>query len=140
MARDPVKGRAALRRGRVSIPGAEYFLTVCTDQRRADITGSHIASAILAEAKAMDLDGTWHLRCAVVMPDHVHLLVVLGERLSLGKAMARLKAKTSASMRLADPALRWERDFFDRHVRPASTGTADVPAGCRSSELRQELL
>ncbi len=32
--------------------------------------------------------------------------------------MARLKAKTSASMRLADAALTWERDFFDRHVRP----------------------
>jgi REP element-mobilizing transposase RayT len=52
------------------------------------------------------------------MPDHIHLLIVLGERLSLGKAVARLKAKTRAALAVADAALEWERDFFDRHIRP----------------------
>lgn len=116
--RDPHKGHAALRRGRASIPGAEYFLTVCTDQRRAGLTVPHIAEAILAEVRAMETDGTWQMRCAVVMRDHIHLLVALGERLSLGKSIARFKAKTSGRMEVLDGGLKWERGFFDRQVRP----------------------
>ncbi len=92
--RDLIKGHAALRRGRVSIPNAEYFLTVCTDERRTGLTLCAVATAILAEMHAMDADQTWQVRCAVVMPDHIHLIMILGERLTLGKSIARLKSKT----------------------------------------------
>ncbi len=53
------------------------------------------------------------------MPDHVHVLFVLGQRLSLGKAIARLKSKTSAALAAVAPSLEWERNFYDHHVRPA---------------------
>ena len=118
MPRDPAKGHAALRRGRVSIPNAEYFITVCTDQRRIGLTTPEVAKAILAEAQAMAVDTTWQLRCSVVMPDHLHLLVVLGERLTLGQSIARLKSKTKSMLVAQSPSLKWERDFFDHHVRP----------------------
>jgi putative transposase len=116
MALDPKKGRAALRRGRISIPGAEYFLTVCTDEHRLGLTTAATASAILAEMHRMTADGTWTLRCATVMPNQVHLLFVLGTRLPLGQCIQRLKAKTSAALRSAP--CEWERDFFDRRLRP----------------------
>jgi REP element-mobilizing transposase RayT len=112
------KGRAALRRGRVSIPHAEYFLTLCTDQRRAGLTEAAVAPAILVEMHAMEADFAWQLRCAVVMPDHMHLLMILGNTLTLGQCVGRLKARTGAMLRLAPAPLAWERDFFDRHVRP----------------------
>ncbi len=64
----------------------------------------------------MQADGTYALRCLTIMPDHVHLLITLGERLSLGKTLSRLKAKTSAS--LGAHNLTWERGFFDHRVRP----------------------
>jgi len=115
MPRDLHKGHAALRRGRVSIPGAEYFLTLCTDERGVGLTAPATAKSILAEADAMAADGTWELRCAVVMPDHLHLLIVLGGRLTLGKAVARLKSKTAGPF--GSSGLKWERDFFDRHIR-----------------------
>ncbi|MBA4137372.1 MAG: hypothetical protein C0518_08675 [Opitutus sp.] len=116
MALDPKKGRAALRRGRVSVLGGEYFLTICTDQRRPGLTTATTAPAILAEMHRMTADGTWTVRCATVMPDHIHVLFVLGERLPLGKCIQRLKAKTSAD--LLDTACEWERDFFDHRLRP----------------------
>ena len=116
--RDPTKGHAALRRGRVSIPNAEYFATVCSDQRSTGLASSAVASAILAEMRAMDSDKTWHLRCAVVMPDHVHVLFVLGERLPLGKSIARLKSKTKPPLATQASDLDWERDFYEHHVRP----------------------
>ena len=64
----------------------------------------------------MSADETWLLRCAVVMPDHLHLFIELGTRLPLAKAVQRLKAKTSASLRSAK--LQWARGFFDRKLRP----------------------
>jgi putative transposase len=116
--RDPTKGHAALRRGRVSIPHAEYFVTICMDQHRVGLTTPNVAAVVLAEMRAMTDDATWQLRCAVVMPDHIHLLFVLGERLSLGKCVARLKSKTKPALMALDRTLDCERDFFDRHIRP----------------------
>lgn len=118
MAFDRTKGHAALRRGRVSIPGSNYFLTICSDDRRPGLSAPDVAAAIFDEIHAMEADGTWTCRCAVVMPDHVHALVTLGERLSVGKAVGRLKARTAAALQLSDACLLWERGFFDHHVRP----------------------
>ena len=116
MSTDAQKGHSALRRGRYSLARAEYFLTVCTANRRAGLTTPNVATALLKEACAMAEDATWTLRCAVVMPDHAHLLVLLGERLSLGRTIQRLKAKTSSVLCSAD--LEWERGFFDHRLRP----------------------
>ena len=65
----------------------------------------------------MTADGSWTLKSAVVMPDHVHLLVTLGERPPLAKTVQRLKAKTSATLQVANIA--WARGFFDRRLRPS---------------------
>ncbi|MFI5335659.1 MAG: REP-associated tyrosine transposase [Opitutales bacterium] len=116
MSYDHAKGHEALRRGRYSQAGAEYFLTLNTEERGAGLYDAKVAGAILAEATAMSDDGTWILRSAVVMPDHVHCLTVLGDRLPLGKVLQRLKAKTSSALRTQDVA--WERDFYDRRLRP----------------------
>lgn len=113
---DPTKGHAALRRGRYSHPSAEYFLTLCTDGRQRGLTQSPAAEAIMGEFHAMETDESWNVRCAVIMPDHLHVLVILGERLSLGKSVQRVKAKTSAVLRAQGIA--WERGFFDRKLRP----------------------
>jgi len=115
--RDPHKGHAALRRGRASMQGAEYFLTVCTNERKTGLTTPQVVEAILGEVRAMEADETWQMRCLVVMPDHFHLLMVLGERLTLGKSIARLKAKTARAMETEDNELKWERGYFDRRVR-----------------------
>jgi len=117
MPSDSTKGHAALRRGRVSTPNAAYFLTVCTNHRAAGLNELPIASRIVDEMRAMQIDGVWSVRCAVVMPDHLHLLFELGAKLSLGKAVSRLKAKTSAALRRS--GLAWERGFFDRRLRAA---------------------
>jgi REP element-mobilizing transposase RayT len=112
---NPGKGHEALRRGRFSRPRANYFLTLCTKNRMKGLTARSVGNAILSESSAMDTDGSWTLRCLVVMPDHLHLLVELGVRLSLQKAVQRLKAKTAAALRAG--GLEWERGFFDRLLR-----------------------
>lgn len=53
--------------------------------------------------------------CATVMPDHVHWLFQLGQRLSIGRVIARLKASTRKA--LTSTRIAWQRDFFERQVR-----------------------
>ncbi len=115
MSFDPARGHAALRRGRISTPEAEYFVTLCTAQRHQGLDQRPLAECVIRELRAMEADGTWIVRCATVMPDHLHLIVLLGRRLSLGKAVQRLKAKTAETLRSA--GLGWERDFFDHRLR-----------------------
>jgi putative transposase len=109
------KGHAALRRGRVSIVGAEYFLTLCIHDRRRGLDKASAAAKIIDEMRAMETDGAWIIRCATIMHDHLHLLIVLGARLSLGKAVQRLKARTAVTLQKS--GLKWEHDFFDRQLR-----------------------
>jgi REP element-mobilizing transposase RayT len=88
---------------------------VCTDRRATGLTDPEVGAKILGEMQAAQTDDVWSVRCAVIMPDHLHLLIELGSRLPLGKAVSRLKAKTSAVLR--GKSLAWERDFFDRRLR-----------------------
>jgi len=117
MTRNPHRGHDALRRGRSSQPTATYFLTLCTEERHIGLTHPTLASAILAESHALTTDTTWSLISATVMPDHLHLLITLGDRLSLEKTISRLKAKTSALLKAHTSALIWQRGFFDHKLR-----------------------
>ena len=116
MAFDPLHGHAALRRNRHSEPSSSYFLTVCTDNQCKGLTSPEIREVIWRNITHMKDDHSWHLRCAVIMPDHLHVLIRLGERLSLGQLIQRLKAKTSPTLRVK--GLKWERGFFDHRLRP----------------------
>ena len=116
MAFEPSKGYQALRRGRFSEAGALYFLTFCTAGRNMGLTEVTIAHAVQQEWRAMSLGGVWILRCGTVMPDHVHLLVELGGKLPLSRTIARLKARTAASLRKA--GLSWQAGYYDHRVRP----------------------
>ena len=74
---DPRRGHAALRRGRFSAADASYFLTLYTENKRSGLTCDSIAAEIHREFAAMEADATWIDRCHVVMPDHLHALIVL---------------------------------------------------------------
>lgn len=95
--------------------GARYFLTICTDDHGAGLTSKEVAGPILQQSKAMNGDGSWTLHCATTMPDHIHIVMTLGERLTLGQCVKRLKGKTARVLQAK--SLQWEHDFFDRPLR-----------------------
>ena len=45
------------------------------------------------------------------MPDHVHWLFELGERLPIGRIISKIK-------RLSPEPIKWQRDFFEHRLRP----------------------
>jgi REP element-mobilizing transposase RayT len=53
------------------------------------------------------------------MPDHVHLFVTLGGRLTLSQCVARLKTKTRVMLELQNA--KWQLNFYDHHLRAADS-------------------
>jgi len=95
--------------------GATYFLTFCATGNDVLAEGGSLGS-IFVELGRMEADGIWKVRCVTVMPDHVHLIVELGNKLVLGRAVARLKAKTKVAILARN--MRWDVGFFDHRVSP----------------------
>jgi putative transposase len=116
MTLDPSKGYRALRHGRHSQGGGEYFVTFCSEHRQTGLTKDSVGLEIVAEIHQMETEGIWSLRCGVIMPDHIHLLFQLGEKLPLGKAIARLKSKSNLQLKAG--GLHWQEGYFDHRVRP----------------------
>ena len=111
----PHHGDEALRRHRTNAVNASYFLTLCTTDRRTGLHTATIASALHAEITAIETSGHWQLRGAVVMPDHLHLLVKLTGTLEISRCVARLKSKTNPVLLGAD--LIWQSNFYEHRLR-----------------------
>lgn len=80
-----------LRRGRVSLPGARYFVTMCVAGRQPVLSQAANAPRVFTAFDRLSGSGDWVLLAATIMPDHVHVLFRLGARLSLDRTMAKLK-------------------------------------------------
>jgi hypothetical protein len=59
----------------------------------------------------------WRLHAAVVMPDHVHLLVAVGESTDLAGAVRLFKRRLTPLLRKS--GLRWQQAYFDHRMRTA---------------------
>jgi len=111
----PIRKTQNLRKGRRSMPGVRYFISLCTKDRRAGLTEAALADAILAAWRLQHADGDYVFHCGTVMPDHVHCLFTLGDRFSLGKCIVKFKAKTKEALNTL--GLEWQRDFYDHWLR-----------------------
>ena len=134
-------GYRQLRKGRISIPGQIYLITtVCADRcaifanaRRA------VATALALREQRLWRDST--ALCWVLMPDHLHLMLLLGESESLAHAMNRIKSVTSRAARDGghDANAVWMPGFHDHALRRDE----DVLAAMRyvlANPIRAELV
>lgn len=115
MAFDPLHGHAALRRGRRSESGAEYFLTFCTLNKKQGLAVPSLAKPIKSAASKLETESLWTLRTGVIMPDHIHFLISLGSTASLTDAVRLFKGRLSPVLRQA--GLRWQPAYFDHRLR-----------------------
>ncbi|MDP1699203.1 MAG: transposase [Xanthomonadaceae bacterium] len=114
-----VPGHKALRRGRRSLSGQVYLLTVVTHQRKrvfacndAAVTAARVCHAAIAWGDAEVL-------CWVLMPDHWHGLIQLGDNDGLALCANRFKALLAKALRHqhgCDGRL-WQRGFHDHALR-----------------------
>ncbi|KAA0071966.1 transposase [Rhodanobacter sp. T12-5] len=114
----PAIGRRALRQGRVSIPGQVYLLTTTTYRRQrlfADPMRARIASGVIHSASTW---GDAGLLAWVLMPDHWHGLLQLGNE-SLARAMNRFKGNLTRTLNASSEVHQrvWDRGFHDHALR-----------------------
>ena len=113
------QGQRALRKGRVSITNGVYLVTATTLERQKLFANFCAGCAAARCFKDTRLLGDAKMLAWVLMPDHVHWLLQLGERDELSAVVSRLK---SASARHANRALGrtgavWAKAFHDHALR-----------------------
>ena len=116
----PGPGYRALRRGRISLPGHTYFVTTVCHRRRPYFRSWSVASAVCREFSASRLWRDSEVLCWVLMPDHLHFLVELGELETLDALMRRMKAVTSRVAKAVDGRREgptWMPGFHERLMR-----------------------
>ena len=98
------------------MPGARYFVTVCALRPSDALIRPETAQAIQRSLESVCAGGDGSLLCATIMPDHVHLLLKLGERLGIGQVAGKFKSLNRGDLAIAGAA--WQRDFFEHRLRP----------------------
>ncbi len=111
----PERRTSHLAHNRVSIPGARYFVTCCTQGRVPGLTLGMTPKRLVAATEAMAAGGDVSLICFTIMPDHVHWIFVLGERLSLSQVVAKWKVSTAGAV--AANGTKWQGNYFEHRLR-----------------------
>lgn len=100
--------------GRVSAAGSIYFVTFVAAGRVPWLGKPAGIAAMLRTLDSWHGEGDGAVLAATVMPDHVHVLFKLGQRLDVGRCVSRWK---TAGRRQAGYAGTWQRDFWERRLR-----------------------
>ncbi len=111
----PTRQTPELLVGRRSIPGAIYFLTLCEVKRRPALLDTPITLEIKRSLERIHTSKDFMLIAATVMPDHVHLLGTLGDRLSVSRLVGKFKADTHRVLR--PRGLEWQENFYEHRLR-----------------------
>jgi REP element-mobilizing transposase RayT len=115
----PKPGHQSLRRGRISLPGQIYNITSTTVFRTpvfADFQAGCAAARCFGNPRLL---GDARMLAWVLMPDHAHWLIQIGDINDLATVVNRLK---SASARQTNRALGrtetlWQRAYHDHALR-----------------------
>lgn len=114
MSASPRRTTERLHLGRVSTPGAIYFVTFVTADRVPWLTERRATAALLGALGGWHVEGDGRVLAATVMPDHVHVLFELGTRLDVGRCVSRWK---TVGRQTAGYAGVWQRDFWEHRLR-----------------------
>ncbi len=114
---NPRQGHA-LRKGRVSLSNQVYLLTTVTYQRIPVFNDLIAARLLIACLKSAHDSGQVESLAFVVMPDHLHWLVRLGEAMPLRQVMQSIKGRSSRLIGLYRQSNRlWQPGFHDHALR-----------------------
>ena len=112
-------GHAALRKGRVSLAGQIYLVTSTTGKREPRFTDWHCALVAARHFELVVGEDQANLLAWVLMPDHVHWLLQLGNGISLPLLVNRIKSASAREVnRLSErTGALWDSGFHDHALR-----------------------
>ena len=101
-----------LRKGRVSQVGMAYYVTAVTLNRTAFFASFANGRKVVQELMALQAEGRSETLCYVVMPDHLHWLMVL-QTGTLSEAVKLLKGRSAHAIGQSV----WQANYYDHAVR-----------------------
>jgi REP element-mobilizing transposase RayT len=114
---------AATAAPRWSSPPGSHFLTVFATRRRPGLATTQFNAEFHAATHLLALEQRWHVRTAIVMPYHVHLLATIVRPAEAAGVMEDFKQRLLPCLQRS--GLEWERGV---HARPLSPGEDALPA------------
>ena len=91
-----------------------YFVTICCTRRGVNqLARDQIARDLFETIKYRNANGVWYVRLALVMPDHVHLVVWFPEiEKPVQTIVSKWKEWIAKTLKIE-----WQRDFFEHRLR-----------------------
>ncbi len=113
------RGRRSLRNARISLTGHTYFVTSNTANIGVYLAEPKCAEIVMSSLQWLRERGRIELHAYAVMPDHLHLVLTLGEQVTLAQIMQALKGYTA--QRINELAGRkgrvWEKGYYEHGIR-----------------------
>lgn len=108
-----------LRKGRVSAPFHYYFVTIVTRDRIPYFTDFYLARELINNMRHFHEQKIISSLSWVLMPDHLHWLFHLTDKLDLSEFVRRFKGKSSRLLNehLGRQGGFWQPAFYDRALR-----------------------
>ena len=91
----PNRGHRQLRKGRYSLPGAYYFLTLSIINREPILANAEIADTIFESFEWLESNERLRWFCVIVMLDHIHAVIQLRSEQTLSSLMQSFKSFTA---------------------------------------------
>ena len=119
MVQIPNRGHRQLRKGRQSIPGAYYSVTLATDNRNPFLTTPGTSDIIFQCFDWLETDERLQWICVMVMPDHIHAIFQLGTQQTLSRLIQSLKRYTARQINahLARNGSVWQENYYEHGIR-----------------------
>ena len=91
-----------------------YFITICCKARgRNQLALPDVAKALFETVQHRNDIGIWYVHVAMIIPDHVHMLVSFPQtRKRLKTIISKWKEWTVKAIGIS-----WQRDFFEHRLR-----------------------
>ena len=91
-----------------------YFITICCEQRGQNLLAiPDVGHPLLDTIKHRHARGIWYAKLALIMPDHVHLILTFPDAdKRIQTIMSKWKEWTAKSL-----DIEWQRDFFEHRLR-----------------------
>jgi putative transposase len=93
-----------------------YFITICTSERGRNQLCAEAAPEILRSIELYNEKHRWFCEYAVLMPDHVHLLLSFHENDLFAKVIGDWKRWLTRRC-----AIKWQENFFEHRLRNAES-------------------
>ena len=130
-----------LQTGRHSIPGTYYHIIFVTHQRQRVLANDTVASIIFQTFDWLETENRLEWTCIMVMPDHVHTVLKLGEQQTLSKVLHSIKRYTAREINkhLSRSGALWQKGYTDWGIRTEATFN-DTIRYCYTNPVRVGLV